>query len=159
MCYLSEPSNAVPQKRRKSKVQKVKAGPAPGLEQLSAAQDMVPEPEPLPNMEMRRNDDCPHCYLSPCVTTREHSFIGEGQQACDANSALRKDCYQKYWKVIGNLGGWTDERYVNKKGLIGQGRPGIVYHRRDIMPDCVLKQLRGLYPNLPTKSYMGHKWD
>ena len=29
---------------------------------------------------------------------------------------------------------------------------------REIMQDCVLKFVRGLYPNPESQPYMGHKW-
>ena len=34
----------------------------------------------------------------------------------------------------------------------------VVYVLREIMPECVLKLVRGLYPNLPDTPYLGHKW-
>ena len=29
---------------------------------------------------------------------------------------------------------------------------------REIMPDCVLSVVRGIYPNPPSQPCMGHKW-
>jgi hypothetical protein len=34
----------------------------------------------------------------------------------------------------------------------------VVTVAREIMPDCVLSVVRGLYPNPPSQPYMGHKW-
>ena len=33
-----------------------------------------------------------------------------------------------------------------------------VYVLREITPECVLKLVRGLYPNLSDTPYLGHKW-
>ena len=34
----------------------------------------------------------------------------------------------------------------------------VVHMLREIMTECVLKLVRGLYPNLPDTPYLGHKW-
>ena len=63
------------------------------------------------------------------------------------------------------MGGWHDRKYVEKKERLyvldeGDGVVQIGGHGgiRDVMPDCVLNLVRGLYPNPPGQSYMGHKW-
>ena len=62
---------------------------------------------------------------------------------------------------------WSDERYLHKKQLalqqeVNRQNDEIVWAGRvsvrEIMPDCVLKFVRNLYPNLPQYTYMGHKW-
>ena len=34
----------------------------------------------------------------------------------------------------------------------------VVHVLREIMLECVLKLVRGLYPNLPGTPYLGHQW-
>ena len=34
----------------------------------------------------------------------------------------------------------------------------VVHMLREIMTECVLKLMRGLYPNIPDIPYLGHKW-
>jgi len=59
-----------------------------------------------------------------------------------------------------------DPRYIERKETILAADPhkkqnawsGPAKHKRDIMPDCVLKLVRGWLPNPPAKPYMGHKW-
>jgi hypothetical protein len=55
------------------------------------------------------------------------------------------------------LGGWAKAQYIQKKRALG-GTDRAVLHRREIMPDCVLKFCRGLYPNPVGQPYLGHKW-
>ena len=104
---------------------------------------------------------CTFCYLSPCCTSYDHDFVGQGQEACNENPEIRKVRYRKYWNVISNLGGWNKAAYQQKKRrLAGQSKERVgVWHRREIMPDCVLNQLRELYPNPSGKAYVGHKWE
>ena len=102
---------------------------------------------------------CPYCFLLPCVTTLPHVFLGPGQQPCDNNSGIHKDKYRKYWMVINNLGGWNIPRYLAKKVQVANGGQWAVIHKREVMPECVLKQVRGLYPNPHGRPYLGHMWE
>ena len=57
---------------------------------------------------------------------------------------------------------FRDDRYLSKKRLAMDRDPRLrhyVWHRRDIMPDCVLKLVRGWLPNLDGDEYMGHMWE
>ncbi len=101
---------------------------------------------------------CPFCYLAPCVTSFPHHWLGPGQQACVENTAIRRARYKSYWRYIANKQGWNTPDYVAKKSaeLLAAGR---VYHERELMPRCVLEQVRRLYPNPTGQPYMNHKWD
>ncbi len=57
-----------------------------------------------------------------------------------------------------NVGGWTDPRYLRRKVQIAGGE-WAVYHRREVMPKCVLLQARELYPNPASIPYMDHLWE
>lgn len=114
--------------------------------------------EPQPEPREPREGDCPYCFQEPCVTRRRHTFLGNGQRPCPANSGMRKQIYRNYWKVINNLKGWIDPRYIAFKTNVGGGE-WVVRHRREVMPKCVLIQARDLYPNELTQPYMDHKWE
>ena len=108
---------------------------------------------------------CQYCFLNPCVTTRHQAWLGNGQQPRAGNNLLRKDRYKKYWSVMDHYGGWNIDQYLRKKKRLFRSirsrqidRDTIVETRREIMPECILKQVRGLYPNLPGQPYMGHTW-
>ncbi len=128
------------------------AGDVQEAEAAAAVADpVVPEAE-----DAAEEGDCPFCFLTPCVTAHPHHFLGAGQAACAANSGNRRVRYGHYWKVISNMNGWRHTRYLAKKRQVGEFA---VYHRREIMPECVLTQVRDLYPNPPGQAYMGHKWE
>ena len=104
---------------------------------------------------------CPFCFLAPCIVTicNNAHWIGPGQNPSEHNPAIRKGIYYRFWSAIANLGGWNLPQYIVKKTAHGGGDPAIVYHRREIMPDCVLKFTRGRYPNPDGIPYMGHHWE
>ena len=103
---------------------------------------------------------CQHCYLSPCITTYHQSWLGHGAVPHARNAPLRKKKYKLFWKVISEHGGWLRPMYREKKQrLLNRTMDdSIVWTPREIMPDCVLHLVRGLYPNPPGQAYMGHKW-
>ena len=105
-------------------------------------------------------EECPFCFLRPCVTFFRQQWLGDGQRPNRANGPLRTDKYKKFWAVLSHRGAWTEPRYTAKKrhaldleNRTGQEDDNLVWthrrshHVREIMPDCVLKLVRGLYPN------------
>ena len=57
---------------------------------------------------------------------------------------------------------WDDPRYKRKKQLALQSDPRFrryVWHRRDIMPNCVLTIVHQWLPKPQGAPYMGHMWD
>ena len=106
-----------------------------------------------------QSTECSHCLLSPCVTVHSHRFLGNGQAECEQNSSIRRARYYNYWKVLSNRSAWTDPRYLlRKQQQAGADGEWVVITHREVMPVCVLKQVRGLYPNPAGQPYMGHKW-
>lgn len=102
--------------------------------------------------------ECSFCFLRPCVTDRPMYWLGDGQRACEENSSIRRTKYSSFWKVLNNLGAWSDPRYFEVKIQRANGGEWAVNHRREVMPVCVLKKVRSLYPNPKGKPYMEHKW-
>ena len=102
------------------------------------------------------NEECKFCFLDPCITSHGHHWLGDGRHACEANSGIQRAKYAKYWKCISNRGGWNLDMYLAKKVSTPEGS---VLHRREIMPECVVNQVRELYPNPGRIPYMGHKWE
>ena len=118
-----------------------------------------PDLDPNPDQSAGENpSECEHCLQDPCITGHQHDFLGPGQPPSDLNSCIRKNIYRRYWKVMQNVGGWTDPRYLRRKVQIAGGE-WAVYHRREVMPKCVLLQARELYPNPASIPYMDHLWE
>ncbi|XP_078602126.1 uncharacterized protein LOC144876560 [Branchiostoma floridae x Branchiostoma japonicum] len=131
------------------------------------------QPEPQPTTSSHSDTECPHCFFDPCVTSRPQKWLGKGNPPGRGNSAVRKTLYKKFWKVLNDRLAWYDPRYIDKKNRMwqvyldgldenncwvpGRHSPG-EQSVREIMPDCVLHQVRQLYPNLPKVPYMDHKF-
>ncbi|CAH1774113.1 unnamed protein product [Owenia fusiformis] len=112
-------------------------------------------------------DECPHCFCAPCCTSEQFRQLWwqtETSEPHERNSTARKKCYKKFWVMLQHRGAWRHPRYVSKKQLALQTdarRNLYVYHghRRDIMPDCIVRLVRGWLPNPGGIDYMGHLWD
>ena len=108
---------------------------------------------------------CPHCLCEPCITAphnRQAWWPSHPQEPKPGNSGSCKDCYRKFWAMLSNFGIWRKPAYLSKKAVaLGRDprRKTFVYHRREIMPDCVIKEVRHWFPNEEGKPYMGHMWD
>ena len=61
---------------------------------------------------------------------------------------------------MNNAGGWYDPRYLAIKVQWANDGERVIQHRREVMPVCVLTQLRTLYPNPKEKPYtiMDYMW-
>ncbi|CAH1238874.1 Hypp5654 [Branchiostoma lanceolatum] len=114
--------------------------------------------------------ECPRCLCKPCVTTPEPLWLGQ-QPACEENAALRKVKYKTFWATMVNMmpSPWYDDRYLRRKdqklaediALEPAARRLVIAGGgtvREIMPKCVLKLVRGRFPNPRGKAYLGHKW-
>ena len=112
-------------------------------------------------IELEEDDVCPHCFMTVCVAQANNGapWLGEGQLPSEHNPPIRKQLYRRFWKIVSNNGGWNIAPYVAKKQRLGGNRPDIVYHEREIMPDCILDLVRSLYPNPKGQPYMGHQWE
>lgn len=110
--------------------------------------------------------ECPYCYCRPCVTDNVNRQMWWGDAAVAPsrwNSRKRKCLYKKFWTMLTHKQAWTDQRYLAKKvAALGRDPNKRYYgwiHKRDIMPDCVLKMVRGWLPNMPGTAYMDHMWE
>ena len=56
-------------------------------------------------------------------------------------------------------GAWRHAKYLSKKArLLRTDDLSTVWTIREVMPQCVLDLVRGIYPSPPRQPYMGHKW-
>ena len=100
---------------------------------------------------------CPFCFMTPCIASVPQGWLGVRQMPRAGNNLVRKDKYRRYWKTMDRAGAWQIPQYIAKKRLSMMGEDRVII-RREIMPDCVLKLVRGYYPNPQGIPYMGHKW-
>ena len=117
------------------------------------------------NQETNEDEDkCVFCLCSPCVTderNRQSWWPAEISEPSLQNSRQRKNCYQRFWGMLANFGVWQCEQYLEKKRTSLSNirtNPDYIILKREIMPECVLKFVRNLFPNPKGYPYMGHKW-
>lgn len=110
-------------------------------------------------------EECPHCFCRPCITNeRNHQmwWKSECEPPSRRNSSLRKEKYKFFWTMLFHRGVFQDPRYKSRKLEIMHQNPrlrGVVCHRRDVLPSCVLETVRRWLPNLKNVPYMGHRWE
>ena len=114
-------------------------------------------------------EECPYCLCRPCITDETNRQMW-WEDHCHApqhwNTGLRRDVYKRFWTMLFHRQVWMDPRYIARKNNALQQDPhhqlyawgGGYQHRRDLMPECVLKLVRGWFPNPPGIIYMGHRW-
>ena len=111
------------------------------------------------------SDICPHCLSGPCITHEENRQMWWPEHAKPAhmeNSKERKKLYKKFWTMCYHRGVWQHPVYKDRKERALGGDPTrkrYTWHRRDLMPQCIIKLLRGWLPNPATVPYMGHFWE
>lgn len=110
-------------------------------------------------------DECLHCFCRPCITNERNRQLWwetDNQIEHERNSQLRKEKYKRFWTNLFHRGVWKDPRYLERKCVALRRdfrRKKYIYHRRDLMPKCVIELVRHWYPNLQDKEYMGHMWE
>lgn len=104
--------------------------------------------------------ECPECFCSPCMTDeskRQMWWPEETAREQLSNAPARKRLYRRFWAMMSNCGAWADPRYLQKKALAR--RSNTTWHRRELMPKCILDKCRDWLPNPNKIPYMGHKWE
>ena len=107
------------------------------------------------------DEECVFCFCSPCVTSVRQQWLGHGQDAHKRNSGIRKKLYRTFLSMLNTLLAWRHPLRVRKMviAICGDHVDETVVHvLRKIMPECDIKLVKGLYPNLPDIPYLGHKW-
>ena len=112
--------------------------------------------------------ECPECFCQPCIVHDMHRQLWWPQQAKPAssqNNKCRKVLYKKFWTMLSHRGVWQDGRYVDRKSRairIDVRRRRFLWQtvgmKREIMPNCVIRQVREWFPNPDNLPYMGHLW-
>lgn len=121
--------------------------------------------EPFRIQQDENFDECPHCFCKPCITdvvNKQLWWEDEPHPGHARNKNLRKETYKRFWTMMYHRNVWNHPNYIQKKMSALQRDPryrNVVYHRRDIMPNCVLKCVRGWFPNPENVPYMGHLWE
>jgi hypothetical protein len=110
-------------------------------------------------------NECPYCFCKPCITNEQNSQLwwhANTEEPHLRNSGLRKEHYKRFWTMLLHRGVWNDDRYiVMKVDAMSRDprRQRYDWHKRDIMPKCVVSLVRHWFPNPGGFPYMGHMWE
>lgn len=97
------------------------------------------------------SEECPNCLCRPCMTNERNRQMWWGNKQ---NAYLRKDMYQFFWTNLFHRRVWKDPRYLLRKKDALRSDPRrrkCVYHRRDLIPKCVIELVEQWFPNLSGK--------
>lgn len=95
---------------------------------------------------------CDFCLRAPCITSSD--FKPKGR--CGArfgNHMKRRIDYKWYWKTLKDNGLWDNPTYLDRKQELGC----LIDDVREVMPHCVIKDVRDRWPNPPNVPYQGHR--
>jgi hypothetical protein len=88
--------------------------------------------------------------------------VGDRKSNATGKELNVENGYKRFWTNLFHRNVWQDPSYlVRKSAALRQDtrRRNYVYHRRDLMPKCVLVLVRSWFPNPPYVPYMGHMWE
>ena len=118
------------------------------------------------------DNECSYCLTKPCITHerfRQLWWLHDSKPPHSTNSRSRKDIYRRFWTMLDHRGVWGSQQYIERKAqALAAQSPELAWsgpkgngHPRDLMPECVVKLVRGWLwlPNPPGQPYMGHKWN
>ena len=113
-------------------------------------------------------DTCNQCLCAPCVldeSNRQSWWPSVNSSERRTNNTKRKILYKKFWTMLCHRGVFENQVYIQRKSeAISRDRQRnfFMWHQRgtqrDLLPNCVIEQVRQWYPNPPSVSYVGHLW-
>ena len=98
---------------------------------------------------------CEFCLQNPCVTIpndRRATFLSAHGPPRPQNISKRYRDYKEYFKILKEQRLWRNPLYINRKHELGI----FVDDVREVMPNCVVGDVRKRWPNPPDIPYKGH---
>lgn len=93
---------------------------------------------------------CPYCLQMPCVVSGRVRPRGNPSPT---NHARRLKEYKVFYTQLKKKGLWTNPSYLERKQELGCHISDV----REVMPLCVVVDVRTRWQNPPHIPYMGHK--
>ena len=118
----------------------------------------VPLPaEQQPTVESGEEEDidvraCTFCLQTPCISLSAFKPMGCGA-ARITNHTKRRNNYKWFWRTLKDCGLWENPTYLARKQDLGC----MIDDVREVMPHCVIKDVRNRWPNPPHVPYQGHR--
>ena len=116
--------------------------------------DWYSEPYTLGRLDDSVESACDYCLQHPCVTLaadRKPFMMAHGPPR-PQNVSKRYKMYREYYRVLKAIGLWRDDRYCTRKTELGI----FIDDVREVMPNCVVGDVRKRWPNPPDIPYKGH---
>ena len=98
---------------------------------------------------------CTYCRNSPCVILSDNipSKLKAHGQPRMTNHSKRKGDYKAFYTILKRRGLWRDPVYLQRKEALGR----YVEDVREVMPICVVENVRKRWPNPDGVPYCGHR--
>ena len=102
-----------------------------------------------------RHEKCVYCRLSPCVLFSETlpSRLRAFGQPRMTNHVKRKGYSKSFYTILNRRGLWRDPIYIARKEALGC----YVEDVREVMPVCVVEDVRKRWPNPDGVPYCGQR--
>ena len=95
---------------------------------------------------------CEFCLQRGCITSSAFKPQGRGDARITNHVKRRKD-YKWYWRTLKVCGLWENSIYLERKEELGC----LIDDVREVMPHCLVKDVRRRWPNPPHVPYQGHR--
>ena len=115
---------------------------APGSNDSKNATDEAAEPVAA----------CEYCLQARCITSSPFKPQGRSNARITNHTKRRKD-YRWYWRTLKDCGLWENTIYLAHQQELGC----LIDDVREVMPHCVIKDVRGRWPNPSDVPYQGHR--
>ena len=121
------------------------------------AQSHIPAPGPAPPEEDQLEDPqnttgCEYCLQTRYITSSPFKPQARGNARINNHVKRRKD-FKWYWRTLKDCGLWEDPLYQTRKQQLSCHIEDV----REVMPHCVIKDVRERWPNPPHVPYQGHR--
>ncbi|XP_067037949.1 uncharacterized protein [Acropora muricata] len=119
--------------------------------------EVPPPAEQQPTVESGEEEDidvraCTFCLQTPCISLSAFKPMGRGA-ARITNHTKRRNNYKWFWRTLKDCGLWENPTYLARKQDLGC----MIDDVREVMPHCVIKDVRNRWPNPPHVPYQGHR--
>ena len=98
---------------------------------------------------------CSFCRNTPCILQSQNlpsRLYAHGQPKL-TNHSKRKGDYKTYYTILKRRGLWRDPVYLQRKEALGC----YIEDLREVMPVCVVEDVRKRWPNPVGVPYCGHR--
>lgn len=96
---------------------------------------------------------CSFCLQLPCITSQDKAaFLSAHGLPRPQNISKRYKDYKEFYRMLKRAGLWENPLYLNKKHELGI----FIEDVREVLPNCVVSDVRKRWPNPPHIPYKGH---